>query len=432
MNWQRFFEEVYQQRYVLVLGDEIMLEYDDLCKGDARRFILQAFKERDDEDVEKKDFIRQFLIERRLFNQSLESVLKKRLFRVIITTSVNDLLERVLREVWGDELRVLNFYDENDLPENEISRNNEFYDMRPTLYYAFGKATSNGVFVETEEDKLQAVANWLNHEHNKFPKRIYSYWSKKKLLAIGCKQDDWLFRFLWYSLRRDVKELSRVEQHLDGREYYGKVAIELNEDEYKLSKYLRKNGWLYETDARGFINDFNIQLTAESNTIGKMMIENNALGGCFISYAHEDFNIAMNIYMTLKQRGCRVWIDNEKLNPGDNYNVRIAQAISECKIFLPVLTKTILSDYDKGRYEDPEDKQRYYIKEWNLITKELDKDPSHVNIIPILCDGFDVGSMAYKAIPWAKEYDRTTFRRGQDAISKLINSINQITADDER
>ena len=67
------------------------------------------------------------------FNKHLYELLKLKLFRVVVTTTVDDLIERVMRDIWGDKLRVVDFYDEdNDL--KIIGNRNEFFETEPTLY----------------------------------------------------------------------------------------------------------------------------------------------------------------------------------------------------------------------------------------------------------------------------------------------------------
>ena len=407
------------QRYVLVIGSEVILK-----DKDSSMFLREEFTRSLEEGYEGyKDFLVQNHIPDNEFNPDLRAFLEKKLFRVIITTTTDDLLERILTKIWGKDLVIKNFYGES--PDIDLMSRSEFNDVAPILYYAFGKAEPGKHFVVTEDDKLRAVADWLGKK-DRYPTNFYQYVMTKKLLALGCKQDDWLFRFFWYSLRKDVrvitsgKENQGTEVTVGEESIKGKVAIELKEEDDSLKRYLKNKGLLYENDARAFLYDFNsyTNISKGSSTLQELMEMNvNRIeGGIFISYASEDFKLAMNLYLRLKEKNNTVWIDHEKLYPGDDYDDRIKNAINECRFFIPILSRTISDDYNKGEFEqaDPK-KRRYYLKEWDLATERL-KNGDKMKLIPMVIDGFDVKSEVYNSTPWKKsEIDKT--------VCKEINSL---------
>lgn len=421
-NWQTFLEDVYRQRYVLVIGSEVMLKAD-YGNGDSQEYLYNEYdkQKRKNRSLKYSNFVINNPIDEKIVNDELLSLLSTKMFRVVITTTTDDLLERVLREkVWGKEMKVLNFYgSDSDFSDGDSCTRDEFYDTKPILYYAFGKVVPGGRFVDEEEDsKLRVVADWLNQARDGYPSRIYSFLSAKKLITLGCKQNDWLFRFFWYSLRQNVKDLRT------GEEAKGKIAIELNEEDESLKDYLEYNGWLYEDNARVFISDFlnRIKLGHENETL-KTMLLNSSRGGCFISYASEDFDYAFHLFLALKEAGHKVWLDNEKLLPGADYEDRIRRAINECAVFLPILSQSIQDDYNKGMFDLKDSEKRYYMKEWNMAVDFL-RESNHKMIIPVLKDGIDVKSEIYQQTPWMKcGIDRTIYKDGIDSLRKLLKSI---------
>ena len=59
----------------------------------------------------------------------------------------------------------------------------------------------------------------------------------------------------------------------------------------------------------------------------------------FISYAHEDKEVAHALAAALRARGCRVWIDTEGMRAGDKLIERIAEAIDEVDFLLAIISK---------------------------------------------------------------------------------------------
>ena len=72
-------------------------------------------------------------------------------------------------------------------------------------------------------------------------------------------------------------------------------------------------------------------------------------------------------------------MDNEKLRGGDGYEERIKDAISQCKVFLPILSAQVKKDLQNGN------KRYYKDTEWEQI-----KDNKKAKIIPITIFGFDI------------------------------------------
>ena len=59
----------------------------------------------------------------------------------------------------------------------------------------------------------------------------------------------------------------------------------------------------------------------------------------FISYAHEDRQIAHGLAAGLRARGSRVWIDSDEICIGDNIATRISEAINSVDFLLAIISK---------------------------------------------------------------------------------------------
>ncbi len=428
-DWHLFIRDCFQQKYVLVVGKDVMMN-ETIYNGDSDDYLWSEYQKivNNSKHLDYRSFLRQKSIPLDLCNSQLHRLLKLKLFRVVITTIVDDSLERMLKEVWGDELQIINFCDDE---KRNIFRSDgirEFDLVKPTLCYAFGKI-GREKYAYDDDDKLSIVADWLNPTLNEYPDAFYQYIQNKKLLAIGCKLDNWLFRFFWYSLRRKVINIKSEKFINNSCEYRkGTVAIELDTNDKgdnQLRDYLEQNNLFFGQNAHVFINDFLEKLTFDEKgfCLYQDLEFNCDSKECFISYAHEDFDVAYHLYLALKERGFSVWLDTRKLLPGSNFEHRIKQAIDECAVFLPILSNTISNDYKNGMFDEHDrTKRRYYLNEWD---EAMLSNNTRKVIIPILCKGFEVGDMAYKSTPWYIAQRDSTFFDVKEPISSLINGIRQ-------
>ena len=238
---------------VLVLGHEHMLR-EEFSNGDLQKQITtDFFKYKFGEDYDsryqsfneyyykgadlsvlKQELAQSLSADLNNYEYSLEDyspivleLLRKKCFRVVLTTTYDHYLETILTDIWkaeGKKLRVLNIFDENnDFGDEEFWRT----DIEPTLYYVFGKAVEGKDFTVVEKDAMNVIQKWLGESA---PKQFCRYISNKSILALGTKFDDWLFRFFWYAMHRDIKRLNK-----------GQVAISLGKEsdtEARLSSFL--------------------------------------------------------------------------------------------------------------------------------------------------------------------------------------------------
>lgn len=408
----REFEEVVndicQGKYVLLLGSDIILDVgtnasdeNKDAKGDLTRFwlncVIQKRREMGIDYPDAKTFqefiinnglssgnVRSWLyeemdditLERTDFNPDLIKLLKTKFFRVVFTTVFDPYIEVLMDDVWGkDKYRVMNIFDSNNDFGNDEVIGDEYYEIQPTLYYAFGRAEKNSgktgqKFVLEDNDTLECISKWFS---NSAPKRMLSYVSGEKgkaLLALGCNLKDWCFRFFWYALR--------TNQNLS----VGDIALQLETDKSEQDKnlydYLNKTIKVrVQTNSREYIH----RLVEALNTEEIAEKADKEKGGVFISYASEDFAVAWNLYTRLREAGFKVWLDHQKLSVSDDYEKRIHNAISQCKIFIPLLTPNVAA-YLKA---DDKGENKYFRKEWKYATQEC----VNINICPFVTRGYD-------------------------------------------
>lgn len=391
---EQFVEDVFNDDYILVVGSEVIMNREEEPSGDVNQYILNALNSslgRDYKDFnelvtrsgEGIDAIRNLLnseedwaYDLNDISPELKELMETRLFRFVITTTFDGYLELLMKHVWGEgNYRVVNIDDKRSLDalRNTLveCRSGKRYTM-PTLFYIFGKAVKDEAkkFVRTDDDAIQIVEKWIQ-----MPKEdpVIRHIRNKKLLVLGCKFDNWYFRFFWYILKR---EISRLQE--------GQVAFMLNTDnqmDSKLEAFLRHAKIYRHDDARAFMADITRMLTSTDadNPFSEMILKSRKRGGVFLSYCSKDVVMASQVFFMLRRQGYSVWFDNARLKGGDNYNHEIEEAIGEAKVFIPLLTPHIAKDLSQGNTDN------YYNKEWRMASQLGNK-----HIIPLATNGYDL------------------------------------------
>ena len=261
------------------------------------------------------------------------------------------------------------------------------------------------------------------------PKELLKYIQSDnmKILAIGCKYDDWLFRFFWFLLRGSINNLST-----------GQVAVEFTKDDQKLKNYLEQQNVKLFPDARAFMNEAAKKI---NNTLKVETLPRKS-DGIFISYANEDKNVALQLFHKLNARGYNVWIDEKMTFKSDKHNdnqfdIRITNAINSCKIFMPILSSQVKADLERDKTS------RYYIKEeWSQAQLRYDSDKhinsnnkekrnpapipqSQIKIQPVVIGRYDIRSKYHRKIfPCIK--DATAYQSVTNSIDVLYDLINKL------
>jgi len=116
----------------------------------------------------------------------------------------------------------------------------------------------------------------------------------------------------------------------------------------------------------------------------------------FISYATEDISQARELSLYLKENRFDPWLDKEKLKVGDNWDLKIKQALKNSDFVILLLSSTSIK------------KRGYFQREFKLALKYLEErliDDTY--ILPVLLNECDVPEQL-TSIQWIK-YDQPNF-----------------------
>ena len=434
-----FVDGVFNNEYILVVGSGVILDRAKFphTDGDINQYIINEINSDRQNKIagfvahqnftdivratppDKQDPIYHLLADD--FDYALSDVspeltqlLRSKLFKFVLTTTIDGYVEALMRDIWGKELRIVNISDNQSLKDFqsalESSRTNKY--EQPTLFYVFGKVVKGKPkpkgFMETDVDAIRYIEKWLKDLDNR---HIVPFLKKKRILALGCKFDDWYFRFFWYILTRGFNDAEREgAKDTDGsiltRDNLATVFSPDDPADQHLKEYLQRQGVCMHDDVWRFMNHIYTLLTSTDadSPFRKMILEKRRMGEIFISYKSSDVLFASELFCKLaREKRLNVWFDNVRLCGGDHYDKEIQEAIRKSKIFIPILSPNIKNDLEqKGETIDT-----YYSKEWRWASES-----SQLTVLPVAIDGYDLRSQQHQVfeqiMKHQTEKDKTT------------------------
>lgn len=446
-NKERMINYSLRGKNVLVIGSEAILkqgnstETDEILKksnGDTEQYLLELLREGENgrfylnchsladaqdspnllQDIDTilqekdNDWCARALD---MIDPALRLLLESKCFRLIITTCFDPILEYALKMIWGEELVVKNIHNDVDMANTDImtemNRKSEFYDINPTLYYAFGKAVAgaNDTYAITDDRKMYTIDCWLA---SRKPNNLLQYILNKDVMAVGCKFENWFFRFFWYLLGQKPS-MSSFQSFDESSFKKGSVAIMLSDtdsDEGKTKSFIKRKRINYFEDSRAFM----ILLAPE-------LIKDTPpqVGEVFISYASEDFPTANIIYEFLLNQRQKVWFDI-RLRAGDRFNKEIDEGIMQSNVFMPILSNQTRKDLENQI-------SRYYQLEWKKADEKFKGDNNDFLVFPVVIEEYSVKA-GYHCVENVTDCikDATCFSVKEHAsLIDLLDEINE-------
>ncbi len=266
-----FFNGVLNDEYILVVGSGIILNRNKYpeTEGDINILLLNAINEEKQSNFDSlSDAVSAFPLQiSPLYSLLIEGIeydtgdislelidlLKTRYFRYVFTTTPDHYLETLMRGIWDNDLRVVNFSDENSLRNfyDAIKTSKESYNQ-PTLVYVFGKAIEGQKnptkFLETDNDAISYIEDWIKIDKD-CP--LVKFLKSKRIFSIGCNYDDWYHRFFWHILTNNFAR--------EGNCYNDNAVLACKTG--KLEEYLSLNNVCVHSDPWAVLNYINHMLS---------------------------------------------------------------------------------------------------------------------------------------------------------------------------
>lgn len=303
----------------------------------------------------------------------LIKLLKSRMFPFVITTSFSPVVEKVMQEIWPDrKIRILQY--RNDSQRDLVTGVGDIGSERdlkiPTVYYMFGRySTEPHRYVVTDLDMMEFCKSWLTGG-SKVPRVLTEALKKKYLLVLGNNYSDWLFRFIWYSLRNtpDMMHSSLILRH---------------DIEDSLLDFLEQLQTFIERDPMHVINEIELRVSQRLRKEEEEIQAAKPQTDVFISYSRRDRDIVLRLVDRLRESGLTVWYDEDSIPGGSDWQQMITKGIKSTRLFVPVLSHNVELEY----LEDHE-----YRSEWLVAARRSNNMGGRNFIIPLVEKGFDFDS----------------------------------------
>ena len=280
--------------------------------------------------------------------------------RLFFTLGFDPLMERALNHIRGAGRPVTKSWRFSldsmaaDLPNPAASGT--------LLGYLFGKASPNPGYLLWDADAIEFV--WQLQRQLPALNTLGQTLSENNLLILGATFPDWLVRFLLRAIRQRPFTEGSGKNFMPPSQSEAVVFYES----------LRRGIEVLPGDPRAFAREFCQRAHAQAPplTAGIAPGTNLAVplmeavapdGSIFISYSHAPADAAAAFRMVEKLRaaGCLVWLDDDRLTCGDNFENHLEDAVRRhCGFFISVISRTT-----EGRDES------YYHKERNWAAQRF-------------------------------------------------------------
>lgn len=420
-NWNILFEQIVKGNVIPVIGPEMVRigqksstqflidAFAGLCgidEGEMSTFSQliydKRFKDRELGDIH--DLLTLNLnsasnasyFDKEKDNHLLMKLLSLPYFPFVITTTIDPIVENMMKRLHGDKLRVMTF--RNDAGKNDDIVNGE-ETRQPTLYYMFGKADGKaGSFVVTAEDLLKFSRSWMqpnDSSGNVKPSKLSNVLANRYLLVLGYDYQDWLFRFFWYAMKSDSFGVEQGGMLAHTREDSELIAFLTNQAK-AFSQVEPNMELLVERICKG-VEEAERQLKPRENALYQVPEEG---ADVFISYSRGDSALVEELYKTFTERGLKVWYDRQSLHKGQDFMRQIENAVKRSTFFVPVLTKTIIQ---QAGNEHP------YRLEWKYAVEHIQLIGGVPYCFPFFEEGFDMDNIVADIPADLKRHDAFGF-----------------------
>jgi TIR domain/SIR2-like domain len=295
--------------------------------------------------------------------RALASVSQCRLF---FTLGFDPLMERALNLLRGNGRPVTKSWRfsldsvATDLPNPVVAG--------AVLGYLFGKASPNPGYLLWDADAIEFV--WQLQRQLPALNALGQTLSENNLLIMGASYPDWLVRFLLRAIRQ------RPFTEGSGRDFLlAESEPPSQADAVVFYESLRRNIQVFPGDPIAVTREFCRRAHAQeppltagiapgTNLTLPLMEPEMSDGSIFISYSHApaDAAGAFRIVEKLRAAGCVVWLDEERLTCGDDFENHLEDAVRRhCGFFVSVISRAT-----EGRSES------YYHKERKWAAQRFD------------------------------------------------------------
>jgi hypothetical protein len=299
-------------------------------------------------------------------------------FNLYVSTTFDPLLEQAVNQVrfGGAANTEVIAYAPNRVADLPVERDDL---QRPVVYHLLGRLSASPTYVISDEDMLEFVCA-LQSEHLT-PEKLFHALEHNHLLVIGSDFSNWLARlFLRMTKRRRLSDPRDVGEILADNHSLEDVRLVsfLQQVSVRTRMFSGAEAFVAELHRRWMARRGGAAAPTGAGGPARFLppareMPENAV---FISYAREDLAAVQKLKAGLDAAGITTWFDMDRLEGGDDYDLKIRSNIARCSFFLPVV-----STATQRRHEG------YFRREWNYaVDRTRGMADGAVFILPVCVD----------------------------------------------
>ncbi|MCK4761467.1 MAG: toll/interleukin-1 receptor domain-containing protein [Candidatus Aminicenantes bacterium] len=316
-------------------------------------------------------------------------------FNVFINTSNDDFLLQAIKSVRAYKTIVHDYsIHTKDLYklDNDLFESLRMFECT-FLFNLYGSLKEHTQPALTESDILETLFEFQKDVEANPGNNFFSELKNKSFLFIGCGYDDWLFRFFIRTISNEPYENPKNPR--TGK-YIGDDFRTLNKKLFYFLKHYEVEIY-YSSKGEKFVDVLFEKLSRrETEQIKEIIPFSDFPQVAFISYSRKDRAAAVTLASNLKEDGITVWLDKSDVAPGDMINKTIIQAMGNCPVFIPLISKN-------SKELTHEDDIRYHYREWTWVhdyNEQYENNPKIV--IPVTIDDIEWFHDYFKNISHAR------------------------------
>lgn len=217
---------------------------------------------------------------------------------------------------------------------------------RALIYHIFGSRNTHPNFAVWEEDYLDFVLNLVRHDQQL--KNLFLLLKTRYLLLLGAPFEDWIVRFFLFLVkggRFTDRRRDEIQAYLaDFREDLGEPLV------FFFDKVVGTTQ-IVAGDPAGFALELSSRWKSKYGGGGieedvlSQMPDEMPRGAVFVSYSRDDREAVATLVRGLRAAEIPVWVDNQRLRAGENYERSLEFAVKNaCSFFLSVISRATESD----------------------------------------------------------------------------------------
>lgn len=266
----------------------------------------------------------------------------------------------------------------------------------PVVFKLFGEVSSVPQYALHDEDLLEWLHALLSQQAQ-LPDWVAAALHGQPLLLLGCRLPDWSGRFL-------LRMANAQRLSASGKQFFV-VGSALSQDPALLAFVRSCCGptrlQAVQTDPAAFVTELHRRwaLRQPAVSAGSAGTAASAAavpagpppGSIFISYVREDAAAASQLAQSLRDIGGDVWLDQRRLQPGDDWEAEILSGIRRgVRLFVPLISRQ--TEAREGGY---------VFKEWDeAVQRARSMPPNRRFIVPVVIDeAYDGNPARFRQVP---------------------------------